>query len=63
VLQCGAVWCSVLQRGEVCCSVMQCVYSVSDLKMRFRMRVCVLQCVALFATCCSVSNQSADHNV
>ena len=57
VVQCVAVYCSVLQGGVVCCNVLQCVavcYSVLQASV-----VCcsVVQCGALWRSvvqCCSV---------
>jgi len=51
VLQCVAVWCSVLKCVAVCCSVLQCV------------AVCcsVLQCVEHIVSCISTLQHTAQH--
>jgi len=70
VVQCGAVWCNVLQRVAACCSVLQCwstmhhVVVTAGADATWWIAVCcdVLQCVAVYcsvlqcvAVCCSVS--------
>jgi len=62
VMQCVAVWCSVLQCDAVCCSVMQCVavwYSVLQcfaVCCRYVAACCkcVAVCCSVLHTCCSV---------
>jgi len=51
MLQCVAVWCSVVQCVAVCCSVLQCVAVCCSVLQCVAVCCGVLQCVAV---CCSV---------
>jgi len=62
VLQCVAVYCSVLQHVAVCCSMLQCVADTGQMHDIEAVCCSVLQCVAMccsvlrcVAVCCSVS--------
>jgi len=61
VLQCVAVYCSVLQRIAVCCSVLQCAAVYCSVLQCIAVCCSVLQCVAVWCSvlqcvvaCCSV---------
>jgi len=45
-VQCVTAWCSVLQRGAVCYSVVQCVTAWCSVLQRGAVCYSVLQCVA-----------------